>query len=832
MIKKIIVIGNGMVGYKFCERLTDRISKIGKKQEYKIITFCEENIPAYDRVHLSSYFEGKSINDLSMASIQWYKKRKIDLYINDKVIDIDREKKIIYSQNGKKLSYHIAIFATGSTAFVPSVSGCDKEGIFVYRTISDLDAIRSYAKKSKRCAVIGGGLLGLEAAKAAQDLNLETSVVEFAERLMPRQLDKDGGYMLKSLIEEKGLKVLLSKQTNKFSGNKKVEKLVFADGSKLTTDMVIISAGIRPRDDLAKKIGLKIGERGGIIVDNFLKTSDKNIFAIGECALHQKMIYGLVAPGYQMATIVCNNLFGENEEFISADMSTKLKLIGTDVCSFGDITGQTSTEVSINNNVQKIYKKIFICKKTKTLIGGILVGDSSEYNQLLQYYCNQSKLPENSIDLITSRSDTSVKPTLPINANICSCENVNKNTICQSIIKGNKTIDSIKIDTKAGTGCGGCTSLISEILEEELANAGEEIDKSLCEHFKYTRVELFDLIKKNKFKNFSNLIKEYGQGLGCEICKPAIASIFSSLWNNLILEQPEILDTNDTFLANIQKNGTYSIVPRVAGGEITAEQLIALGQIAKKYNLYTKITGGQRIDLFGARLEELPLIWEKLIVAGFETGHAYGKSLRTIKSCVGKTWCRYGVGDSTALAIKLENRYKGIRSPHKLKSAVSGCTRECAEAQSKDFGIISTENGWNLYVCGNGGMKPRHGDLLASDLDEETLIKYIDRFLIYYINTADKLTRTSVWLEKLDGGISYLKKVIIEDSLGICQELEKQMNHLIKTYKCEWKDVVENSDKRKRFRPFINSQETDETVLFSMEREQIRPKQIKEIVNV
>ncbi len=347
----------------------------------------------------------------------------------------------------------------------------------------------------------------------------------------------------------------------------------------------------------------------------------------------------------------------------------------------------------------------------------------------------------------------------------------------------------------------------------------------ICEHFPYSRQQLFHLVRVNGLKSFDELISRHGVGLGCDICKPAAASIFASCWNEFVLtrDKAPLQDSNDYFLANIQKNGTYSIVPRVAAGEITPQQLISIGQIAQKYQLYTKITGGQRIDMFGAQVHQLPLIWRELVDAGFESGHAYGKALRTVKSCVGSTWCRYGVQDSVRLALDLENRYKGLRSPHKLKFGVSGCTRECAEAQSKDVGVIATEKGWNLYVCGNGGMKPRHAELLCSDLDLETLLRYIDRFLMFYIRTADRLQRTSVWRDNLEGGLEYLKQVICEDSLGIAAELEADMQRIVDTYECEWKKAIDDPKTLSRFRHFINSERADDGIVFVEERGQPRP---------
>jgi nitrite reductase (NADH) large subunit len=505
-----------------------------------------------------------------------------------------------------------------------------------------------------------------------------------------------------------------------------------------------------------------------------------------------------------------------------------------DVASFGDAFAKTpgAREIAITDTVQGIYKKLVLNEDGSRLLGGILVGDASAYGTLLQFVQNNIALPPHPEDLLLPPREG--KPAaaqmgvehLPDTAQICSCNNVSKGQICTAIQENNFTdVGSVKKCTKAGTGCGGCVPLVTDLLKSEMKKAGLEVKNHLCEHFPYSRQELYHLVRFHKIKTFDELIQQHGQGRGCEICKPAVASIFASTWNEHILETPHVSlqDTNDYFLANIQRDGTYSVVPRIPGGEITPDKLIVLGEVAQEFGLYTKITGGQRIDLFGARVEQLPHIWKRLIDAGFESGHAYGKALRTVKSCVGSTWCRFGVQDSTSLAIELELRYRGLRSPHKLKSAVSGCTRECAEAQSKDFGIIATEKGWNLYVCGNGGMKPQHAILLAEDIDKETLIKYLDRFLMFYIRTANRLERTATWFNKLEGGLDYLKQVIIDDSLGICAELEADMAHLINTYQCEWKATIEDPEKVKRFRHFVNSDEPDPNIVYVEERGQKRP---------
>ena len=421
---------------------------------------------------------------------------------------------------------------------------------------------------------------------------------------------------------------------------------------------------------------------------------------------------------------------------------------------------------------------------------------------------------------------------LPDSATICSCHNVSKGSVCAAIDAGCCDVAGVKASTRAATGCGGCAALLKQVVEHELSARGVAVDTSLCEHFAHTRQELYHFVRVEGIETFEDLLARHGKGhLGCDICKPAVGSILASCWNRPITE-PALIplqDTNDTFMANMQKNGTYSVVPRIPGGEITPEGLIAIGQVAKKYDLYTKITGGQRIDLFGAQLHELPDIWGELIAAGFETGHAYGKSLRTVKSCVGSTWCRYGVQDSVAMALHLENRYKGLRSPHKIKFAVSGCTRECAEAQSKDIGVIATENGWNLYVCGNGGMRPRHAELFATDLDDDGLVRLIDRVLMFYIRTADKLQRTSVWRESLEGGLDYLKQVILEDSLGLAAELEAQMQLVVERYECEWAGALKDEEKLKRFRTFVNEKGGDPDIRFVRERGQRRPARTHEL---
>ena len=835
-IKKetLIIIGNGMVGHHCIEQLVEQ----GALAHYQVHVFGEERQRAYDRVHLSEYFGGRDAESLALCAADYYSEHGVQAHLHEAVLEIDREQQEVVTANGR-IAYDKLILATGSYPFVPPIPGADGNSRLVYRTLDDLDAIRAAAAGARRGVVVGGGLLGLEAANALKSLGLEAHVVEFAPRLMPVQLDEDGGAALKARIEALGVGVHLSRATSDIvAGEDYAYRMNFADGESLETDLIVFSAGIRPQDTLARAAGLTVAERGGVVIDDGFCTNDPAIFAIGECASWQGRVFGLVAPGYSMARNLAALLVGRpHEAFSGADMSTKLKLLGVDVGSIGDAHGATEGARSYRyiDDINHSYRRLVVSADGKRVIGAVLVGDNSYYDTLLQYALNGIKLPADPASLILPVGEgapTLGADALPDTATICSCHNVSKGAVCCQVDAGCTDLGELKANTKAATGCGGCAALLKQVFEHELSARGVEVDKSLCEHFAHTRQELYGIVRVEGIESFEALLSKHGRGQhGCDICKPAVGSILASCWNQPITD-PGLIplqDTNDTFMANMQKNGTYSIVPRIAGGEITPDKLIVLGQVAKKYDLYTKITGGQRIDLFGAELHELPDIWSELIEAGFETGHAYGKSLRTVKSCVGSTWCRYGVQDSVGMALTLEDRYKGLRSPHKIKFAVSGCTRECAEAQSKDVGVIATDKGWNLYVAGNGGMRPRHAELFATDLDDATLIKYIDRFLMFYVRTADRLQRTSVWRESLEGGLEYLQDVIINDSLGLGAELESQMQLVIDRYECEWANAISDPEKLKRFRTFVNDERKDPDIHFVRERGQRRPVKASEL---
>ncbi|WP_240362022.1 nitrite reductase large subunit NirB [Streptomyces sp. MBT27] len=811
-----------MVGQRFLEALAER----GATGETRVVVLCEEPRPAYDRVRLTSYFTGTTPDELGLVPADFMRRNAIELHIGDPAESIDRAARTVTARSGSTFPYDTLVLATGSFPFVPPVPGKDLPGCFVYRTIEDLLAVEAYAKTATTGTVVGGGLLGLEAAGALSGLGLDTHIVEFAPRLMPAQVDEGGGAALLRTIENMGLTVHTGVGTREITADDDghVRGMTLSDSSHLSTDLVIFSAGVRPRDQLARDCGLAVGERGGIVVDAQCRTSDPAVFAIGECALAADgRVYGLVAPGYDMAETVADTIVGTGERaFTGADLSTKLKLLGVDVASFGDAhgTAEGCLDVVYSDSRSGVYKKL-VMSGDGVLLGGVLVGDADAYGMLRPLTGHVPPVAPEQLVLPAGLGGPALlgPESLPDDAVICSCHNVTKGAIsaCSSLPEA-------KQRTKAGTGCGSCVKAIGTLLPR----SG---DGGLCGCFARTRQELYEIALALRISSFTELLDGHGRpaargGEGCEICKPAVASILAGLGNGHILdgEQAALQDTNDHFLANLQRNGSYSVVPRIPGGEITPDKLIVIGEVARDFGLYTKITGGQRIDLFGARVEQLPAIWARLVESGFESGHAYGKSLRTVKSCVGQTWCRYGVQDSVRMAIDLELRYRGLRSPHKLKSAVSGCARECAEARSKDFGVIATAGGWNLYVGGNGGASPRHADLLAQDLTNDELVRLIDRFLMFYIRTADRLERTSVWLERIEGGLAHVRDVVVDDSLGICAELEALMAAHVAGYRDEWAETLDDPERLARFVSFVNAPGApDPSIRFVPERGQIKP---------
>ncbi|WP_433127311.1 nitrite reductase large subunit NirB [Micromonospora sp. CA-240977] len=812
---ELVVIGNGMVGQRFVDALHAR----DPQGRWRVTVLAEEGRPAYDRVRLSAYFDGVSEDELNVHTPH----DGVRLRLGEPVTAIDRDRRVVTTAVGE-YHYDALVLATGSYPFVPPVPGAELPGVFVYRTLDDLAAIRAYAQGRRVGAVIGGGLLGLEAANALRLLGLSTDVVEFAPRLMPVQVDQAGGAMLRRYVDDLGVRTHLGVATTAIrpGPDGAVAALELSDGSAVDAELVVVAAGIRPRDELARTAGLPVGPRGGVLVDETCRSADERIWAVGECAAVDGTCHGLVAPGYATAEVVADRLVGGAATFPGADTATKLKLLGVDVASFGDAHGTTPgcLDVTFTDPATRVYAKLVLSDDAHTLLGGVLVGDASAYPTLRASV--GGPLPAAPLALLAPDGGGADAGALPATAQVCSCNAVTRGDVDAAIADGCADVPALKACTRAGTSCGSCVPMLKQLLDA----AGVVQSSALCEHFDVSRRELFEIVRVRGIRTFSRLVAEHGRGRGCDICKPVVASILASLGSGHVLdgEQASLQDTNDHFLANLQRDGSYSVVPRIPGGEITPEKLIVIGEVARDFQLYTKITGGQRIDLFGARVEQLPQIWRRLVDAGFESGHAYGKALRTVKSCVGETWCRYGVQDSVGLAVALELRYRGLRAPHKIKSAVSGCARECAEARSKDFGIIATETGWNLYVGGNGGFRPRHADLFATDLSTEALITLIDRFLIYYIRTADRLQRTAGWIEAMDGGLDHLRSVIVDDSLGLCADLDAAMARHVSSYSDEWRDVLNDPDRLRRYTSFVNAPDVpDPSITFAQERGQPVP---------
>jgi nitrite reductase (NADH) large subunit len=819
----ILVVGNGMVGHRFVEAAVER----GLHHAHRILVVGEERHRAYDRVHLSSVFDGTPEAELLLGDPGLYATDGVELLLADPVVGLDTAARTATTAGGRQLRYSTCVLATGSYPFVPPIPGTGAEGVFVYRTLDDLAAIRARAAASRRGVVVGGGLLGLEAANALRLLGLATTVVEFAPRLMAVQLDEGGGRALRRHVEALGLGVRTGAAATEVlvGPDGAATGLAFAEGDPLDADLVVFAAGIRPRDELARQAGLATGERGGVLVDDACATSAAGVYAIGEVACHAGRVYGLVAPGYAMAEVVADRLAGGDASFGGADLSTKLKALGVEVASCGDPHAE-GDDVVVADAAAGTWQRVVVDGDGRVL-GASLVGDTSAYPVLVQ--CVRGAVPTPDVLALLAPASAGGPVTgpadLPDAAGVCSCHNVTCGAVRAAVQEGFEDVAGVKRCTRAGTGCGSCVPVLQELVDAELARAGRAVTKRLCPHFAMTRPELFELVRASGTRSFAVLVARHGTGRGCEVCKPAVASMFASLGAGHVLdgEHASLQDTNDHFLANIQRDGTYSVVPRVPGGEITPAQLIAIGEVARDFDLYTKITGGQRIDLLGARVEQLPAIWARLVDAGLESGHAYGKAVRTVKSCVGTTWCRYGVQDSTALAIDLELRYRGLRAPHKVKFAVSGCARECAEAQSKDVGVIATERGWNLYVGGNGGMRPAHAELLAEDLDAEALVRAIDRYLMWYIRTAERLERTATWQRKLPGGIDFVRRVVLEDALGIGAELEADMARAVAAYRCEWQETLEDPARLARFVSFVNTDEPDPTITHVRVRGQRTP---------
>ncbi|WP_415856668.1 nitrite reductase large subunit NirB [Sinomonas sp. G460-2] len=847
--RRVVVVGGGPAAHRFVDAMAAR-----GLDGFEVTALAEEAHLPYDRVALSKALLGDV--DLTLGEASMWDTAGVELRRGAKAVRIDTAARTVHTEDGAAHAYDELVLATGSNAARLPIPGADKS--YVYRTLEDVWFLRAEIgrlaaglDRKPTVAVIGGGLLGIEAAAGAQALGAESIIIDGSPWMMNRQLDEGAGQALGRLIEGKGFTVhggVFPSEVMTDDGGR-VTGVRMADERVIEADLVVVAIGVRPRDELIRaavedEAGFELGPRGGVVIDESCATAVDGVWAIGEVASFGGMCLGLVAPANTMAEIVADRLHGGDATFPGFDTATKLKLSGVDVASFGDAFAKEpgALEIVYADPARGVYQKIVTTDDATTLLGGIFVGDATPY-QSLRPLLGRELPAEPGAFLSAAGGGAAPDTELPDDATLCSCNNVSAGALRDAVngcgtCEGKdpvRDVPGLKACTRAGTQCGSCVPMIKKLLEKELQKAGVTVSKALCEHFELSRQELFDAIRVLQLTSFEDILSRYGKGAGCDICKPAIASILASQHSAYVLDagRGTLQDTNDRALANMQKDGTYSVVPRIPGGEITPDKLAVIASVAKKYGLYTKITGGQRIDMFGARLEQLPLIWGELIEAGMESGQAYGKSLRTVKSCVGSTWCRYGVLDSVGMAIQLELRYRGLRSPHKLKLGVSGCARECAEARGKDVGVIATSEGWNLYVGGNGGANPAHAQLLAGGLDDETLVKYIDRYFMYYIRTADRLQRTAHWQADLDGGLDHVRQVVVEDSLGIAEELEAAMAMHVENYEDEWAATLKDPERLRRFRSFVNAPDAaDESIVHVAERDQIRPATAAERVSL
>lgn len=840
--RSVLVIGGGPAAWRFAKAFIEKDAGASH-----LTVLNDEPYLPYDRVALEQIFIDPN-RDLTLGNSDLWTSPHVTLVNGVSATAIDRKNRTVRATDGRSYPYDELVLATGSSAVKIPIPGSESAHVFrtidgVKNVVSEMERLSEKLGRAPKAIVVGGGLLGLEAAEGLKHLGGEPTILDVAPWLLSIEVDQGGGFAVNAAIREAGIEI----ETGAFissinrDANREVVSVSVADGMgdeaaihNLPADIVMMAAGIRPNDQLARDAGLNVGERGGVLVTPNCQSEDPTIWAIGEVACILGRTWGLVAPANQMAEAVATNLTGGDESLTDFDIATKLKFSGLSVAGFGDRRGTTPgcLEIVYADPARGMYQKIVTTSDAKTLLGGVFVGDTDPYDSLKPLLGRELPAEPNAY-LSASGGDGVPDTELPDDAILCSCNNVSFGSIRAAVANGDHDVNSIKKSTTAGTQCGNCVPMIQKTLNQTMAKMGLEVSNALCDHFEFSRAELFQAVHAvAELDDFYTVLERFGKGEeGCAICKPTVASILASTRKSYALDggRGTLQDTNDRNLANMQKDGTYGVIPRIPGGEITPQKLAVIAEVAGDFGLYTKINGAQRIGLYGARLEQLPEIWKRLVEAGFESGQAYGKSLRNVKSCIGSAWCRFGMLDSVQMAIDTENRYKGLRSPHKFKMGVSGCNRECAEAQGKDVGVIATANGWNLYFAGNGGATPAHGRLFAKDLDQETAYTYIDRYLMYYIRTADKLQRTARWAEDLDekfgDAIEHLREVIIDDKLGLCEQLDADMQYHIDHYEDEWAATLRDEKRLRRFRAFVNEPEANSAGdrMYVLERHQIRP---------
>ncbi len=804
--QKLVVIGNGMAGARVVEEILKR-----SPDQFAITMFGAEPYGNYNRILLSNVLnQTQEAREIFINPLTWYQENNIRLHAGVKALKIDAEKKVVlgaripkelspYAANESLLttdfieeSYDVAIMATGSRPFVPPMEGFGGPGTFLFRTIDDCHAMAEYAQRCQKAAVIGGGLLGLEAARGLLTHNLEVTVIEAGPQLMSAQLDGESSQLLKRTMEAMGVRVLLNSKTARVESHEGVVKsLIFADGSTLSTDMVVVSAGIRPITEVAVNSGLAVNK--GIVCDDQLRTSVADIYSLGECIEHRGKLYGLVDPIWEQAKVLADVVTEKNPSarYEGSKVGTKLKVMGVELMSLGDkeATQPTDEVVVYREPNRGIYKKLIV--RDSKVQGAILLGGLDGSDGLMQLFMREQKVPENRSELLFGDVKSSAMVSvddLPEHAQICNCNGVCKKDITAAILDQNCTsVAAVGAKTKAGKGCGSCRGLIAQIIESTLG----KVSYDSTEHYYVPGVpleksQLVAEIQARELKSVSAVFRELAGGKEDADSKTGLASLLKTLWPGEYEDERDARFINDRVHANIQKDGTFSVVPRIYGGVTTPDELMRIAQAAVKYNVkMVKFTGGQRIDLLGVKKEDLPKIWKDL---GMPSGHAYTKAMRTCKSCVGTDFCRYGVGDSIKLAQEIEYRFQGIESPHKMKLATTGCPRNCSEAYVKDIGAVAIEGGkWEIYVGGAAGSTVRKGDLLCTVDSHSEVLKMIGRFIQYYREHAKYLERTYGFVERI--GIDVLKGILLQDSLGICAQLDERIQQAVEAYKDPWQEA-------------------------------------------
>ncbi|WP_025715658.1 nitrite reductase large subunit NirB [Paenibacillus sp. 1-18] len=804
-IKKLVLVGNGMAGIRTLEHLLMIAPGV-----YDITVFGAEPHPNYNRIMLSSVLAGGAgLQDIVINDWSWYEENHIQLYTGDPVTEIDTDKRQVTSRSGVCVPYDVLLLATGSNAFILPLPGANKDGVIGFRDIRDCETMMETAKTHKKAAVIGGGLLGLEAARGLLNLGMDVTVIHIHEHIMDRQLDEAASLMLRRELEEQGMNFLVNKRTAAITGRRRVEGVKFADGSELEADLIVMAVGIIPDIELAVSAGIPVNR--GIIVNDYMETGIPGIYAVGECAEHRGITYGLVVPLYEQGGVLAQRLAGmETPGYRGSVISTRLKVSGVDVFSAGCYKDEPGTRsLRYQDEISGVYKKIVI--REDKLIGAVLFGDTSDGAKLFSLIKNGESVVGREKELLLGfnpnqpeASGSIMLEQMPDDEIVCGCNGVSKRDIGDAVAAGCRSLGEIKACTKASASCGGCKPLVEGLLQLYAGGeTGELAKEGICSCTTLDREAIIGGIREMGLKSVKEVMNVLGwnEPEGCTKCRPALNYYLGMLWPLDYEDEKESRFTNERYHANIQKDGTYSVVPRIYGGVTSPADLKKIAAVAEKYNVpLVKFTGGQRLDLLGVKKEDLPGIWSEL---DMPSGHAYGKTLRTVKTCVGNTFCRFGTQDAMGMGIRLEKAFERLNAPSKVKLAVSGCPRNCAEATIKDLGVVAIDGGWGIYVGGNGGIKVRAAELLCTVKTEDEVMEWTGAYLQYYREQANWGERTAHWVERV--GLESIKQALADAETR--QELVGRIEETLGTTTDPWHEIIHDKELLKNFvqLPELNS---------------------------